>query len=243
MMKKLVLGVTVAALVGVSSSCFAGFGVPKMPGAKAEKPAATSSAESNVDIDGITTKQALVLVPVAAAYTEMDTAYTVLGKILENPKDNNLDGIATAASIKQNVVNKDIQATSKNIDTNAKNLVKKAEALNVLEEDKQNVANALEFARAHRRIAEKYKLFAAATAVPMGAEASKAVKSVGKDMNKLNKLNGVVATFKLYEALDSKIKIYDEAIRVLKTKVGEATPDAKQKADGLVDGQNTSNLF
>lgn len=47
MMKKLVLGVTVAALVGVSSSCFAGFGVPKMPGAKPAKPAVTGEAQKD----------------------------------------------------------------------------------------------------------------------------------------------------------------------------------------------------
>lgn len=66
-MKKLVLGVTVAALVGVSSSCFAGFGIPKLPKApNPAKPAVTSQGQKDsklsattetVDLDGMMAKQ------------------------------------------------------------------------------------------------------------------------------------------------------------------------------------------
>lgn len=220
MMKKFVAATVVAALVGVSSTCLAGFGLPKVGGGS-KAPAANAQEEKSapVDISNITNKQAEILRYTAGALYAQCRAYIVVADTWNGADKAVLEAMSSldsTAKVKKakNVLDK----ASKNLSADAK----KAIAEGKVQVDE--LAKAIKTGKVYQQAALVNYGFVAAHAPAALQEASSAVKNAGKDINAVNKLNGAIATFKLgseFAAASQKVNAeYNEVVTTIKNDGG-----------------------
>lgn len=222
MMKKFVTAAVVAALGGVSSTCLAGFGLPKVGGGS-KAPAASAQEEKSapVDTSNITKKQVEILRYTSGALYAQIRSLEVVREAL-GCADRKL---AEAASFLKDGSNSKLKQAKTIFDNSSKTLsedAKKAAAANKIQVDK--LAGAIKTGKVYQQAALVNYGFVAAHAPAALQEASSAVKNVGKDINAVNKLNGAIATFKLgseYAAASQKINSdYNQAVVDMKNQYG-----------------------
>lgn len=235
MMKKFAVAATVATMVAMSSTCFAGFGLPKIGGAAtAKSPAAATSSESSstVDTSDITSKQAEVLKYMKGALLAQVKAYQVVYEALGN-SDPEL--AQAAASLTGKAGTKEVKAAKSILDKKAKQL--SAEAQKNADKNKVQVdtlAAAIKTGKAYQQGANINYVVVAAKAPAALKEAGSALKSAGSNPMALGKINGAIATFKLGSELASQSKAvmseYNKAVDAMKSDYGvsdEAIKNAK----------------
>lgn len=241
MMKKLVLGVTVAALVGVSSSCFAGFGVPKMPGAKAEKPAAINEANAQaLDLSDLTAKQGRVLKYTAAGLLNAADGVIEIKKALgmDASKD-----VAARSALEKEQNNKNIAALNKTISAGIPDKAAIDKIAAGTDEQKAALKEALTKAETYKLSSYISLGTAAVNAGKCASEASSALKST-KDMKAISNINSMIKTFQLagsmlpaiqdqYKKLDSSTASAKEALGVKQPSQADVEKQAKASEDGL----------
>lgn len=242
MMKKLVLGVTVAALVGVSSSCFAGFGVPKMPGAKAEKPAAASNEASAqpIDLSDLTAKQGNVLKYTAAGLLNAADGVIEIKKALgvDVTKD-----VAARSALEKEQKDKNVKELNNTIATGVPDKAAIDKIAAGTDEQKAALKEALTKAETYKLSSYISLGTAAVNAGKCASEASAALKGT-KDIKAINNINGMIKSFqlagsmlpnvqKLYKTLDSNTASAKEALGVKQPSQSDVEKQAKAAEDGF----------
>lgn len=241
MMKKLVLGVTVAALVGVSSSCFAGM-MPKMPGAKTEKPAAASNEASAqpIDLSDLTAKQGNVLKYTAAGLLNAADGVIEIKKALgvDVTKD-----VAARSALEKEQKDKNVTALNKTIATGVPDKAAIDKIAAGTDEQKAALKEALTKAETYKLSSYISLGTAAVNAGKCASEASAALKGT-KDIKAINNINGMIKSFqlagsmlpnvqKLYKTLDSNTASAKEALGVKQPSKADVEKQAKASEDGL----------
>lgn len=243
-MKKLVLGVTVAALVGVSSSCFAGFGLPKVAVPKVAKPAQPAAASKEqsapVDLSDLTAKQTRVLKYTAAGLLNATDA------LIEVKKALNLDitkDLAARTALENEQTNKNISSLSKQIASAPINKTDIDKIANGTDEQKGNLKAALNRAETLKMASYISLGTAAVNAGKCATEATSALKAT-KDLQAIGKINGMVKTFqmagtmlpnvqKLFKAYDSNAASAKEILGVKAPSQAAINQQAKAAQDGI----------
>lgn len=245
MMKKFAVAATVATMVGMSSICFAGFGLPKVGGAATVKsPAAATSSESKstVDTSDITSKQAEVLKYLKGAMLAQVKAYQVVDEAL-GQSDPELAQVAASLTGKSGT--KEVKAAQSILAKRDKQLLS-AEARKNIDKNKVQVdklAAAIKTGKAYQQAAN-INYVVVATKVPAALqEATSALKSAGSNPMALGKINGAIATFKLGSEIASNSKAaiykYNDAVDAMKSDYGvsdEAIKNAK-----VADAESIAN--
>lgn len=226
MKKSIVLSVAVAALVGISSSCYAGFGIPGVPKApKAEKPAATASASNQsatVDLSDITNNQAQVLKYMlgglyaqARSYQVIQEAMGVADPELAQTVASLKGGKSSDAKKANNILKKKSTETMAAVQSAT---VKKAEV------QVQKLAEAIKTGKAYQQAAIVNYGFVAANAPKALKEATGALKGIGSNPVAAGKVNGAMNTYKLgIEISGAAQKVsgeYDKMVDALKADWG-----------------------
>ncbi len=232
MMKKFVVTATVTALVAMSSTCLAGFGLPKIGGTTtAKSPAVATSTESksSVDTTDISNKQADVLKYMKGALLAQIKAYQVVDEALGN-SDKEL--AQAAASLNSKSGTKEVKAAKSILDKKAKQL--SAEAQKNADKNKVQVATlaaAIKTGKAYQQAANINYVVVAAKAPVALKEATSALKSVGSNPMAVNKINGAINTFKYGAELASDSKTvmseYNKTVDAMKTDYGVSDEDIK----------------
>lgn len=244
MMKKFVVTATVAALVAMSSTCLAGFSMPKVGGTTpAKAPAAATSSEnkSTVDTTDISNKQAEVLKYMNGALLAQIKAYQVVYEAFGN-SDPEL--AQAAASLNSKGGTKNIKSAKSILDKKVKQL--SAEAQKNADKNKVQVATlaaAIKTGKAYQQAANINYIVVAAKAPAALQEASSALKSVGSNPMALNKINGAIATFKLGSEMASQSKEYvseyDKIVNSFKDGYGVSDEDIKNAQ--VADAESIAN--
>lgn len=200
MKKSLVLSVAVAALVGISSTCFAGFGVPGLPKAPkaanpvaAKSPAASSDQGATVDLSDITAKQAKVLKYALGGLYAQCRAYMVVDEAL-GVSDSELAAAAAGLKGGKNGDAKKAKTILAKKQTNA------AAAYKAVEKNKvqvENLAKAIKIGKAYQQAAIVNYGFVAGNAPKALNEATGALKGLGSNPTAASKVNGAISTYKL----------------------------------------------
>lgn len=239
MMKKVVLGVTVAALVGVSSSCFAGFGMPKLPGIS--KPAAnTAESAQAVDLSDLTGKQTKVLKYTSAGLLNAADA------VIEVKKALNLDttkDVAARSALEKEQNNKNVTALNKQISVSMPDKATIDKIANGTDEQKAALKEALSKAETYKMASYISLGTAAVNAGKCASEASSTLKNV-KDLKAISNLNSMIKTFQLAGSMlpevQKQFKVYDsnaasakEALGVKQPSQADINKQAKASEDGL----------
>ncbi len=235
MMKKFAVAATVATMVAMSSTCFAGFGLPKIGGATtAKSPVAATSSESKtaVDTSDITSKQTEVLKYMNGALYAQIKAYMVVNDALGC---SNKELAQAAASLNSKGGTKNIKTAKSILDKQVKQLsadAKKLAAENKVQVDQ--LAAAIKTGKSYQQAANINYVVVATKAPAALKEASSALKSAGSNPMALNKINGAISTFKLGSELASQSKTaiseYNQVVDTLKNDFGvsdEAIKNAK----------------
>lgn len=229
MMKKFVTAAVVAALVGVSSTCLAGFGLPKIGGGS-KAPAASAQEEKSapVDISNITNKQAEILRYTAGALYAQCRAYVVVAETWDGADKEVLEamtGLNSTSKVKK--ADSVLKKASKNLAADAKKAIAEGKV------QVNELAKAIKTGKVYQQAALVNYGFVAAHAPSALQEAGSAVKNAGKDINAVNKLNGAISTFKLgsqLAAASQKVNSeYDEVVNTIKTD-GGVTDEAMANA-------------
>lgn len=239
MKKSLVLSVAVAAMVGISSTCFAGFGVPGIPKApKAAKtteakPAAESKQSAPVDLSDITNKQAQMLKYVCGGVYAQCRAFEVVYQAM---------GIADPelAEVKASLQGGKTSDVKKARTKVGKMQTKTAELLKTVDKNKvqvDNLAKALKTGKAYQQAAIVNYGFVAANAPKALKEATDAIKGLGSNPVAASKVNGAIATYKLGLDLAGGAQTvaseYEKRVEEIKSNYGvdQAAMDAAQSPD------------
>ena len=233
MKKNLLLTLTVALCVGVSTTCFAGFGLPKVPGtSKESKPAASASKESAsaVDLTDITNKQGNIIKYMCGGLYAQLRAYQVVDEATGNA-DPELAQVQEGLKKKNNAAIKKAQSV----------LEKKQKAMSAQqkadvqknEEQVAKLAQAIKSGKAYQQAAIINYGVVAAQAPGALKEATSAVKNLTKDPMAANKVNGAISTYKIGVELSGKAQAvssaYEKNVGALKSEYG-VTEEALNKA-------------
>lgn len=220
MMKKFVTAAVVAALVGVSSTCLAGFGLPKVGGGS-KAPAASAQEEKSapVDLSNITNKQAEILRYMGGAVIAQCKAYIVVADTWGGADKEVLqamNGLNSTSKVKK--AKTVLDKASKTLSADAQKAIAEGKV------QVNELAKAIKTGKVYQQAAIVNYGFVAAHTPAALQEASSAVKNVGKDINAVNKLNGAISTFKLgsqWAADAQKVSSeYDEVVNTIKTQGG-----------------------
>lgn len=242
MMKKIVLGVTVAALVGVTSSCFA-LGlpkVPKVPGAAKPAAAGNDASAQAVDLSDLTSKQTNVLKYTAAGLLNAADGVIEVKKAL---KMDTTKDVAARSALEKEQSNKTVNELNKQISVGMPDKAAIDKVANGTEEQKAALKAALSKAETYKLASYISLGTAAVNAGKCASEATSALKST-KDMKAISKLNGMVKTFqlaggmlpniqKLYKEYDSNAASAKEALGVKQPSQADISKQAKDAEDGL----------
>lgn len=241
MKKSIVLSVAVAALVGISSSCYAGFGVPgvKVPKApKAEKPAAaadSSKQSATIDLSDITQNQAQVLKYMLGGLYAQARSYQVIQEAIGVADPElaqtvaSLKGGKTSDAKKANTIIK--KKSTETMAAIQAATAKKAEV------QVQKLAEAIKTGKAYQQAAIVNYGFVAVNAPKALKEATGALKGITSNPMAASKLNGAMNTYKLgIEISGAAQKVsgeYDKMVDSLKTDWGvtQEALDAAKSTD------------
>lgn len=245
MLKKIIVATTVSALLAMSSSCFAGFGLPKVSVPKASTPTASkTTSETNktaVDTTDITKKQTEILKYMNGALYAQLKSYMV---VYEAMGSSNKELAQAANSLSNKGGNGAVKKVKSVIDKQAQQL--SAEAKKAIAENKvqvQTLAAAMKTGKAYQQAAAVNYGFVALHTPGAIQEATSALKSVGSNPMAVNKINGAINTFKLGSQLASDSKKvnseYNQVMDVLKSDFG--VTDADLESAQAPDVENIAN--
>lgn len=213
MKKALILSVTMAILLGATSTCFAGFGV-KVPGAKASKPAATISGEKQEDKKLETETEVVDLNDVMAHQKEM-TRYMLA---CNNAAANGWVALnnATGHSVTEILAAQTKMNESQSAEDGDECATAMAAAANVTVDEAKVVANAavvreaIAKAKADKLTAETARTNAAIKLPAATQEITKCTKLAMKDLEFAKRLNPVKKVYnlnkKMISATDKNLK-------------------------------------
>lgn len=251
MMKKVVLGVTVAALVSVSSSCFAGFALPKLPKIqmpkvkmgnmlKAPTPKNNAVEEQHVDYSDLTRRQNKIL-----KYTAAGLLNAADG-VIEVKRALNLDttkDVAARSALERDQSTKNISSLNKQIATGMPNKAMIDKVAAGTADQKATLKAALTRAETYKMASYVSLGTAAVHAGQAASEAASALKNI-KDFTAIQNAAGLVKAFKmaggmlpsvkkLYKQFDSNAASAKEALGVKQPSKAEINRQAKASEDGL----------
>ena len=243
-MKKFVTAVAMAAIVGINSITYAGFGlpsVPKVPAIGGSSASKSEEAAKPIDISGLTSKQSRVVKMMSAALVASATANVELNNALGKNTDGITEAVNLVKSSPDNINN--LKKLDKEIKANEASS-KEFEAIsNGTEVQKSALKSAMEKASYYRWASYRCFGLAADASAGMVKEAGDALKST-KDFNQISKIKNVMDTGKLAASLFDESKkqfdLYDKNAAAAKQKldVKEAKSDDAAVKDILAQMQD-----
>ncbi len=191
MKKNLLLALTVALCVGVSTTCFAGFGLPKVPGASKEsKETKLTTTAETVDLGDLMEKQKAITALMIACNNDSVKGWVAL----HNATGNDVSGILTAqGKMNETMSAEDGDSCTTAISEAAKNPIDQAKVAANAAKVKEAIAQA----KLDKVNAENSRTKAATLLPGATGEIAKATKQALKDFDFAKRFNPVKKAFNL----------------------------------------------